>query len=410
MSMMMIKTRFDADGAGDSGAPAARTDGAGRPLTIAMVCYPSLGGSGVIAAELARGLAERGHTVHLIATARPWRAAMSPRLHFHRVDVPLHPVFEHAPYSVAVASAIVDLARRHPVDLVQVHYAVPHAASAFMARQVLAAEGRAPRVVTSLHGSDVITVGADPSVRSVTSFAIAASDGVTAPSGFLCREARARLELRADQAIEVVPNFVDTDRFAPPEGRVGPRGEGDEIVLLHVSNFRPVKRVGDLLEVLARVRAAAPARLVLVGDGPERLALEERAKAAGLTEHVEFLGRRDDFLAELHRAHAFLLPSECESFGVAALEAQSAGVPVFAYRVGGLPEVVAGGAARLIEPFDAGAMAAAVIKAVTGPDRGAALGRAARAHVLDRYRREPALERCEAYFRRILASAAEIAP
>lgn len=406
MTMMMIKRRFGADGAGDSGAPAA-TEGAGGPLTIAMVCYPSLGGSGVIAAELARGLAERGHTVHLIASARPWRAAMSPRLHFHRVDVPLHPVYEHAPYSIAVASAIVDVARRHNVDLVQVHYAVPHAASAFMAREVLATSGRAPRVVTSLHGSDVITVGADPSVRSVTSFAIAASDGVTAPSEFLCREARARLELPADQAIEVVPNFVDTDRFAPPEG---PRDPGDEIVLLHVSNFRPVKRVGDLLEVLARVRAAAPARLVLVGDGPERLALEARAEAAGLGDHVDFLGRRDDFLPELHRANAFLLPSECESFGVAALEAQSAGVPVFAYRVGGLPEVVAGGAARLIEPFDTDAMAAAVIAAVTGPDRGAALGRAARAHVLDRYRREPALERCEAYFRRVLAGAAEIAP
>ncbi len=407
MSMMMIKTRFgEADGSTDS-SPPARTEGAGGPLTIAMVCYPSLGGSGVIAAELARGLAERGHTVHLIATARPWRAAMSPRLHFHRVDVPVHPVYEYAPYSVAVASAIVDVARRHHVDLVQVHYAVPHAASALLARQVLAAGGRAPRIVTSLHGSDVITVGADPSIRSVTSFAIAASDGVTAPSEFLCREARALLELPANQAIEVVPNFVDTDRFVPPATRE-PDGE---VVLLHVSNFRPVKRVGDLLDVLARVRAAVPARLVLVGDGPERLALEARAVAEGLGAHVDFLGRRDDFLPELHRAHAFLLPSECESFGVAALEAQSAAVPVFAYRVGGLPEVVAGGPARLIEPFDTDAMAAAVIDAVTAPDRGAALGRAARTHVLDRYRREPALERCEAYFRRLLAgAAAEVAP
>ncbi len=397
----------------DSSTPASATGGAGGPLTIAMVCYPSLGGSGVIAAELARGLAERGHTVHLIATARPWRAALSPRLHFHQVDVPQHPVFEHAPYSIAVAQAIVDVARRHHVDLVQVHYAVPHAASAYLARQLLAAGGHAPRIVTSLHGSDVTAVGADPSIRSVTSFAIAASDGVTAPSQFLCREARARLELPADQAIEVVPNFVDTDRFAPPDDR---SGSSDEIALLHVSNFRPVKRVGDLLAVLARVRAAAPARLVLIGDGPQRPALEARAAALGLAEHTDFLGRRDDFLDELHRAHAFLLPSESESFGVAALEAQSAGVPVFAYRVGGLPEVVAGGAARLIEPFDVEAMARAVIEAVTAPDRGAGLGRAARAHVLDRFRREPALDRCEAYFRRILAGgkasagAAELAP
>jgi L-malate glycosyltransferase len=397
----------------DSSTPASATGGAGGPLTVAMVCYPSLGGSGVIAAELARGLAERGHIVHLIATARPWRAALSPRLHFHQVDVPQHPVFEHAPYSIAVAQTIVDVARRHHVDLVQVHYAVPHAASAYLARQVLAAEGRAPRIVTSLHGSDVTAVGADPSIRSVTSFAIAASDGVTAPSAFLSREARARLELPADQAIEVIPNFVDTDRFAPPDDRAGPSDEGDEIVLLHVSNFRPVKRVGDLLTVLARVRAAVPARLVLIGDGPERTALEARAASLGMAGHTDFLGRRDDFLDELHRADAFLLPSESESFGVAALEAQSTGVPVFAYRVGGLPEVVAGGADRLIEPFDADAMARAVIEAVTASDRGARLGRAARAHVLDRFRREPALDRCEAYFRRVLAgdrSASELAP
>jgi len=254
-------------------------------------------------------------------------------------------------------------------------------------------------------------VGADPSIRSVTAFAIAASDGVTTPSEFLRREARARLALPADLPIEIIPNFVDTERFAPPGPPGGePRGEG-EAILLHVSNFRPVKRVGDLLAVLARVRRATPARLVLVGDGPERPALEARAAALGLADQVDFLGRRDDFAAELARAHAFLLPSETESFGVAALEAQSAGVPVFAYRVGGLPEVVAGGAARLIEPFDADAMAGAVIETVTSPDRGAALGRAARAHVLAHFRREPALDRCEAYFRRILGQdrASEVA-
>ncbi|HWM88059.1 MAG TPA: glycosyltransferase, partial [Kofleriaceae bacterium] len=222
---------------------------------------------------------------------------------------------------------------------------------------------------------------------------------------FLRREARARLELPA-LPIELLPNFVDTDRFAPAPG---PRS--GELVLLHASNFRPVKRVGDLLEVLVRVRREAPARLVLVGDGPERAGLEARAAAMGLAAHVAFLGRRDDFLAELQQADGFLLPSESESFGVAALEAQSAGVPVFAYCVGGLPEVVAGGPARLIEPFDADAMARAVIDALTAPDRGAPLGSAARAHVLAHFRRQPALDRCEAYLRRIVegAAAAEVA-
>jgi L-malate glycosyltransferase len=405
----MIMTRPRPSSGTHDTAPAAA--GANDPLTVAMVCYPSLGGSGVIAAELATGLAERGHTVHLIASARPWRAAASPRLHFHQVEMPQHPVLEHAPYAIAVASTIADVARRHRVDLVQVHYAVPHAASAYLARQLLvrdAAPGRpAPRIVTSLHGSDVTAVGADPSIRSITSFAIAACDGVTTPSEFLCREARARLELPPDLPIEIIPNFVDTDRFSPSSS--GP-GQG-EAILLHVSNFRPVKRVGDLLAVLARVRRATPARLVLVGDGPERAPLEARAAALGLAEHVEFLGRRDDFVDELRRAHAFLLPSESESFGVAALEAQSACVPVFAYRVGGLPEVVA--ATRLIEPFDTEAMARAVVAAVSSPDRGAALGRAARAHVLAHFRREPALERCEAYFRRVIATparAAEVCP
>jgi len=410
--MMTVRMHSNTDA--DAPATAAR-DGATTRLTVAMVCYPGLGGSGVVAAELANGLALRGHAVHLIASAPPWRAVSSPNLTFHRVDVPRHPVFEHAPYSLAVAAAIADVTRRHGVDLVQVHYAVPHAASAYLARQLLAGRAPgsdaeagvrpAPRIVTSLHGSDVTAVGSHPSIRSVVSFAVAASDGVTTPSQFLRREARARLELPSDLAIEVIPNFVDTERFAPAPIHAHPRVPAGEVILLHVSNFRPVKRVGDLLAVLARVRRAAPARLVLVGDGPERPALADAAAASGLAEHVDFLGRKDDFAAELARADAFLLPSESESFGVAALEAQSAGVPVFAYRVGGLPEMVAGGAARLIEPFDVDAMAEAVIDAVTAPDRGAALRRRARAHVLKHFQRDPALDRWEAYFRRILAGA-----
>ncbi len=251
--------------------------------------------------------------------------------------------------------------------------------------------------------------GSDPAYRSVTAFAVAASDGVTAPSSWLRDQARARLGLPASLPIEVLPNFVDTERFAPPARRerarlhaLFPGVAPDGPLLFHVSNFRPVKRTGDLLEVLDRVRAEVPARLVLVGDGPERAALEARAAALGLADAVRFLGRREDFAEDLRHADAFLLPSESESFGVAALEALASGVPVVAYRVGGLPEVVAPEAGRLVEPFDVDALARATLALVADPAAQAAAGRAARAHALARFRAEPALDRHEAYLRSIL--------
>jgi N-acetyl-alpha-D-glucosaminyl L-malate synthase BshA len=361
-------------------------------LGIATVCFPSLGGSGVVASELAVGLAERGHDVHLVASALPSRVAGSRRLTFHEVTVPEYPLFEHAPYALAVASKLIALARRTHIDLIHVHYAVPHAASAYLARQALGAG--APRVVVSLHGTDVTVVGADPRLVDVTAFSVRAADGVTAPSRYLEHEACSRLGL-SDVNIELLPNFVDTDRFTPPAARAA----RDAAVLFHVSNFRPVKRVGDLLEVLLRVRRELPARLVAVGDGPERAGLEARAAELGLGEAVQFLGKRDDFVDLLREADAFVLPSETESFGVAALESLSAGVPVFAYRVGGLPEVVSDDVGRLVEPYDVDALARAVIDGIG--DR-ARLSRAARARAVASFQRGPALQRVEATFRRIL--------
>lgn len=379
------------------------------PLSIGIVCFPSLGGSGVVASELAAGLARRGHRVHLLATARPSRdyPAGENEL-FHEVAVPPYPLFEHAPYDLAMASKIVDVARAHRLDLLQVHYAVPHAASAYLARQLLGRD--APALVTSLHGTDVTRVGSDPAYRPVTAFAVAASDGVTVPSDFLRREARARLGIRETLEIEVLPNFVDTDHFAPdgaPDrsklSALFPPGGPDGPVLFHVSNFREVKRVGDLMEVLARVRRHLPARLVAVGDGPEREVAARRASELGVADSVRFLGRRVEFVEELRHADAFLLPSETESFGVAALEALSAGIPVFAYRVGGLPEVVVDGVGRLVEPFDVDALARAVVEVVGDPERRGTLGRAARAHAVAHFGEGPALDRFEAYFRRVLA-------
>ncbi len=378
-------------------------------LTIATVCYPTLGGSGVIAVELAAGLARRGHQVHVIATAPPSRmASAAAGLSFHEVAAGDYPILDHPPYDLAVASKIVELATTQHVDLVHVHYAVPHSASAYLARQVLGTA--APRIVTTLHGTDVTRLGADPRYRAVTSFTVAASDGVTVPSQFLKNEAHERLGLAGDLPIEVIPNFVDTDHFAPAElvrrsklaKLFGVTTEEGGPILFHVSNFRPVKRTVDLIETLARLRRQVAARLVLIGDGPQRIRTEQRARELGVDGSVRFLGSLPDFVEHLQHADAFLLTSESESFGVAALEALSCGVPVVAYRVGGLAELVTNGAGVLVQAFDVQALAAAVLDVVRDPQRRMVYGRAARQQALAHFQREPAIDHYESYFQQIL--------
>ena len=362
---------------------------------IAVVCFPSLGGSGVIASELALGLAGRGHQVELIASARPARAEACDRLTFHEVRVPGYPLFEHAPYTLAVASKIVDVARLARIDLLHVHYAVPHAASAMLARQVLGAQ--APKLVTSLHGTDVTPLGADPSYHSVTAHAVAISDGIVVPSQYLREQARTSLAVPASARVEIIPNFVDTERFSPAP----PAPARDGLTLFHVSNLRPVKRAPDLVDVLALVRRRVDARLVIVGEGPARPAIEARAAELGVADQITFLGRRDDFVAELRQADAFVLPSSTESFGVAALEALSTGVPVYAYRVGGLPEMVTPEVGRLVEPYDVNALAEAILSDLAAPAGRAVRARAARAHVLARFQRKPAIDRYLELFHRL---------
>ncbi len=380
-------------------------------LAIGVVCWASLGGSGVVASELAAGLAARGHRVHVIASAPPSRPLPDdPRLAFHRVPATSHPVLGQPLYGLALAETLVEVCRRHALDVLHVHYAVPHAASAHLACATLGAA--APRVVTTLHGSDVTSYGLAQRYDAVTRFAVLASDGITVPSEFLRAEARTCLDLGADAAITVIPNSVDTRRFAPVATRdpscfdrwfASPAGAGGGPVLVHVSNFRAVKRVADLIEVLARVRRSLPARLVLVGDGPERAAVEDLARAGGVADAVAFVGPRPDVAGELPHADAFLLPSVTESFGVAALEAMSAGVPVVAYRVGGLPDVV-GDAGVLVEPFDVGAFADATLAIVADPPRRAALGAAARARAVERFDRVRILDRWETYLRGVRAT------
>lgn len=381
-----------------------------RQLNIGLAFYPSLGGSGVIASDLAAGLVRRGHRVHVIASAPPRRPLPEhDLLSFHQVGVSEYPLFEQPPYALAVAETIINVADAEKLDLVHVHYAVPHAASAYLARQVLGEA--APSFVTTLHGTDVTGVETQASHRRVLRFTVAASDGLTVPSAFLRDEARRLLQLPEGRPIEVIPNFVDTERFTPAQRRdrreldrffADSPGGGDGPVLFHVSNLRPVKRATDLVDVLALVRRRLPARLLVVGDGPDGPRVLQRARELGVAAHLRLLGSLPDFADFLRHADAFVLPSASESFGVAGLEALSAGVPVCAYRVGGLAEVIAEDSGRLVEPFDTEALAAAVVDVVSDAGRRQRFGEAARAHALANFRLEAGIDRYERFYRDLL--------
>jgi L-malate glycosyltransferase len=387
-----------------------------EPLAVGIVCFPNLGGSGIVATELAVGLAKRGHRVHVIASAPPSRPLPSIEgLAFHEVSVPGHPALQYPPYTLALASRLIELAADPGLDVIHVHYAIPHAASAHLARGLLGES--APRIVTTLHGTDVTQIGSNPSYRAITRLTVAQSDGVTVPSEYLKAETYLRLGVPPHIPIEVIPNFVDTGHFAPAMRRDrahfdalfdaagGDPADRGAPVLFHVSSFRPVKRVTDLVEVLARVRACTKARLMIVGDGPDRPALLARARELGVSRSVCLIGSEAEFAEHLRHADAFLLPSETESFGVAALEAMSSGVPVVAYRVGGLPEVVTEDAGRLVAAYDVDALAEAALEVVSGVRLRETMGAAARARVEDRFRRDAAIDRYEAHYRRVLDAA-----
>lgn len=368
-------------------------------MNIGISCYPTFGGSGVIATEVGLGMARRGHRVHLFAYDRPARLdADAEGVVFHRVEVRDYPVFHHPPYALALASRLVDVSRHEPLDILHVHYAVPHATSAFLAREILGE--RAPRIVTTLHGTDITLVGSDPSYRPITRFSIARSDRVTVPSAWLADETRRRLDL-ADTPIDVIPNFVDTARFRP---RATERGIGPAR-LVHVSNFRGVKRVPDVVAIFAGVLAKRPARLALVGDGPELGKVEAFADRLGVRTHIDFLGERHDVRGVLAEADLFLMPSASESFGVAALEAQAMGVPVVASDVGGLPEVVAHGETGLLFPAgDIVAMTHGALELLADPTRLTAMGAHARRRAVERFEMDAVLDRYDALYREAVGS------
>lgn len=386
-------------------------------LSIGITCFPTYGGSGIIATEIGLAMARRGHRVHFICSDVPKRLERREQnVLFHGVEVSDYPLFRQgAPYGVALASKIVEVAQWDPegLDVLHVHYAVPHATSAYLAAQVLGE--RAPKIVTTLHGTDITLVGRDPSFLPITRFSIQQSDAVSVPSEFLRDDTCRLLNVEPPNGIEVIPNFVDEQRFRPAPARdrepiddlfdcKGPNCWPDEtITLVHVSNFRPVKRVLDVVEVFARVASEAPARLVLIGDGPDRSTAEQRLRALGLYDRAVCLGKQRSFVDVLQQADVFLLPSQTESFGLAALEAQACGVPVVASQVGGLPEVITHDETGLLCPVgDVGAMAQAVLSLARAPARRLEMGRAARQRVLERFRHGPLIDRYEALYRRVL--------
>jgi N-acetyl-alpha-D-glucosaminyl L-malate synthase BshA len=301
--------------------------------------------------DLASALVARGHEVHVISYATPFRLSSDTRVHFHLVDVPAYPLFKYPPYAMALASKLAEVAVAHDLDILHAHYAVPHSMAALLAREMAGRSGL--KVVTTLHGTDITLVGSDPSYRPATSFAISHSNRVTAVSEFLVDQTKQFL--CADCDISVIPNFIDTERYAPGRAEEACSdlvGEG-EFLLCHTSNFRPVKRVLDVIRVFHEVGQRMPTRLAMVGDGPERLAAENLCRELGISERVTFTGLLPDALPILQRSDAFLLPSDGESFGLAALEAMACGVPVVGSLAGGLQEVVRDGEEGILAPVGA---------------------------------------------------------
>lgn len=310
-------------------------------MRIGIVCYPTFGGSGVLATELGKALADEGHHVHFITYQQPVRLnVFNANIFYHEVRVPTYPLFDYPPYEVALASTMVDVIMNHDLDLLHVHYAIPHASAAYMAKQIVKSKnGRNVPVITTLHGTDITLVGKDKTYEPVVTFSINESDAITAVSENLRSETFNSFEITKD--IEVITNFVDVSRFSKKpidafRKVIAPNGEK---ILLHASNFRKVKRVDDVIKIFAAVHKQVPAKLMMVGDGPERPATEELARALGVDNDIRFVGKQEQMEEILAVSDVFLLPSEYESFGLAALEAMAARAIVISSNAGGLPEI-----------------------------------------------------------------------
>jgi len=377
-------------------------------MKIGIVCYASVGGSGVVATELALALAGRGHEVRLISSELPfrWRDGV-PNLHFERVHTPAYPLFREPQYLLALATTIVRVACDHQLDIVHAHYAVPHATAAYLSEQILGTEAGITKVrtVTTLHGTDITLIGADPSYRAVVAFSIEQSHGLTTVSESLRQDTFSALGIRRE--IKVIPNFLDCAyyrrrRDLALRDRLSP---GKTPVIVHMSNFRPVKRTATVFDVFERVRRRLPARLVFIGDGPDRAAIEARARASEFAADVTFEGEQRDPVPLLSCADLFLLPSSQESFGLAALEAMACEVPVITSRAGGLPELIDDGETGFLHDMDdVDGMADRAIEILSNDMLARAIGKAAAASVSKRYCVDKVVPMYEEYYRQISLS------
>jgi L-malate glycosyltransferase len=371
-------------------------------MKIGITCYPTYGGSGVVATELGIELAARGHDVHFISYAVPVRmTASSERLHFHEVEVMNYPLFDHPPYTLALASMMRNVAVNESLDLLHVHYAIPHSVSAYLARAMVAPH-KLP-YVTTLHGTDVTLVGADRSYLPIAKFSIEESDGVTAISEYLRQVTVNEFEIR--RPIDMIPNFVNCDVFQPADGdsRREEFATDQEKILIHLSNFRPVKRLPDVIEIFALVRKEIPAKLMMIGDGPDRTTAEWLVRQKGLSRDVIFLGKQNQVQSLLNCADVLLLPSELESFGLAALEGMACGVPAVCSKVGGVPEVITDGVEGfLVTPGDTKMMAARSLEILTSPERREQMGKAARVRALNQFCTTRIIPQYESLYQRVL--------
>lgn len=380
-------------------------------MKIGITCYPTYGGSGVVATELGIELAARGHQVHFITSSQPFRlTGREANIHFHEVSVSTYPLFEYPPYDLALATRMAEVADFYSLDLLHVHYAIPHSVSALLASEMIEAHSLPARrrrlpFITTLHGTDITLVGLDPSYLPITRFGIERSHGVTAISAHLRDRTREAFGIEGE--IEVIRNFVNCDLYTRKPDLVAemrPRfADPGEHLFVHLSNFRPVKRVLDVVEVFARVSQAMPARLMLIGDGPDRSAAEHLALRHGVQDRIHFLGKQDNVHDLLPLADLMLMPSQMESFGLAALEAMACGVPAIATRVGGVPELIDHGRnGMLFEIGDVAAMAEAAIALLSDSARLQQMSQAARRTAQEQFCTTRIIPLYEAYYQRVL--------
>jgi len=380
-------------------------------MRIGITCYPTYGGSGVVATELGIELAALGHEVHFISYSQPFRlTGRENGIYYHEVPVSNYPLFEFPPYDLALASRMAEVAEYYHLDLLHVHYAIPHSVSALLARQMLAERGKYLPFVTTLHGTDITLVGMDRSYLPITRYAIQQSDGVTSISSYLKEITETNFGIT--RPIEVVHNFVNCDVYKPfslenAETRTQARSKfaaPEEFLFMHLSNFRPVKRVADVVQIFARVARQLPARLALIGDGPDRSTAEWLAHSLGIHDRIHFLGKQDRVSELLPLADLMLMPSEMESFGLAALEAMACETPAIATRVGGVPELITDGVDGLLfQVGDLDAMASGSVALLRAPDRHHEMSKAARKTAQDRFCSTRILPRYISFYESLLA-------